>query len=232
MSCCFNIIILNKKRILLKTTLVVIFFSLVSCVQSSFDDEQVSISNSSSAESSVDRVYYWMGGEKHYLSVDNNKKYVVLGSDMQENGECLLDSGSINVALNYSQSRTVSKLTRKMKWGVLENDSQKSARSSYKDNYTYSSPCYKDESGAERVVSNFVYIKLKQSEDSLKLFSLAKQYNVEVLGENPYLKKWYTLYCTNQSIGNSIEIANRLYETGYFVYAEPEVLPSKKELDC
>ena len=38
---------MNKKRILLKTTLVVIFFSLVSCVQSSFDDEQVSISNSS-----------------------------------------------------------------------------------------------------------------------------------------------------------------------------------------
>lgn len=41
----FNIIIMNKKTILLKTTVAVIFFSLVSCVQSSFDDEQVSTSN-------------------------------------------------------------------------------------------------------------------------------------------------------------------------------------------
>ena len=206
--------------------------SLVSCVQSSFDDEHVSVSNSSLDESSVNEIYYWMGGEKHYLSVDNNKEYVVLGSDIQENEERLLDSGSINVALNCSQSRAVSKLTRKMKWGVLESNSTKKTRFSYNDKYIYSSPCYKDESGAEHIVSNFVYIKLKQSEDSVKLISLAKQYNVEIIGENPYLKKWYTLYCTNKSIGNSIEIANKFYETGDFIYAEPDVLPSEKDLCC
>ena len=44
------------------------------------------------------------------------------------------------------------------------------------------------------------------------------------------MKNWYTLYCTNQSVGKSIDIANKLYETGTFVYAEPDVLPSKKNL--
>lgn len=37
---------------------------------------------------------------------------------------------------------------------------------------------------------------------------------VTLLGNNEYLPLWYTLSCTNESLGNALEMANKFYEDG------------------
>lgn len=60
-------------------------------------------------------------------------------------------------------------------------------------------------------VSRFIDIQLKEDTEAEKLYSFAKELNVNVFGPN---EGWYTLETTIKSAGNSSYCADKLYNSG------------------
>jgi hypothetical protein len=77
-----------NKKFLMMAFMVVLLSCLVSCVQSSFDENISSSSVNLSSVNNDDSVYYWMGGVKHYLSVENSNEFVLFNSDELVNEMC------------------------------------------------------------------------------------------------------------------------------------------------
>ncbi len=174
--------------------------------------------------------YYWYDGEKVHLNIENDKNFIVYNSFGNDGNSDFIRSGDMDASLRPDKT-TRSFYSQKLKWGVTKKNSQSLTRAISED-VLYVSPLYTDKEGTEYIASNLVYVKLKEEKDTTLLFSLAKQYRTSVQDKNPYLENWYTLICTNNSLGNSIVVANKLYETGSFEYAEPDIFPSKKDLIC
>ena len=69
-------------------------------------------------------------------------------------------------------------------------------------------------------------VKLKPATTLKQLERLANKNSVEMMGAHKegYMKEWYYLACTNQSKGNSLIMANLLYESGLFEEAMPNFI--------
>jgi hypothetical protein len=78
--------------------------------------------------------------------------------------------------------------------------------------------------GAEVGLSHLFFVKLKSAEDEIKLIELAAENNVTVVGYNEQKPLWYTLTCSGESAGNTLEMANMFYETGLFADARPDLM--------
>lgn len=74
----------------------------------------------------------------------------------------------------------------------------------------------------EIVPSNFIYVKLKQPSDVVKLQSVANEYSLSIVHQNLFMPLWYVITTTPMTYYDTVEMANILYETGYFTAAEPD----------
>lgn len=86
------------------------------------------------------------------------------------------------------------------------------------------SPAFINSIGTEVGTSSFLYVKLKEESDYLKLDSVAQAKQVAILGQNKFMPKWYTLKCTENTIENSLLTANSFYDTGLFAEAIPDLM--------
>ena len=77
--------------------------------------------------------------------------------------------------------------------------------------------------------TNKIYIELKNSTDFIKLQSVISVYNLLIIRQNKYMPLWYTVSITKQTPYNTIQMANILYELGYFLSVEPEFRFNAKE---
>lgn len=75
-------------------------------------------------------------------------------------------------------------------------------------------------------LSHLFYVKVLTMEDTVLLKGMAAQNQVEILGNNPLRPLWFTLACSNQSVGNALDMSNTFYESGLFAYAEPDIMVS------
>ena len=96
-------------------------------------------------------------------------------------------------------------------------------------NYNIILPCYYDYNGKELFTTNKIYIELKNSTDFIKLQSVISVYNLLIIRQNKYMPLWYTVSITKQTPYNTIQMANILYELGYFLSVEPEFRFNAKE---
>lgn len=96
-------------------------------------------------------------------------------------------------------------------------------------NYNIVLPCYYDYNGKELFTTNKIYIELKNSTDFIKLQSVISVYNLLIIRQNKYMPLWYTVSITKQTPYNTIQMANILYELGYFLSVEPEFRFNAKE---
>lgn len=80
--------------------------------------------------------------------------------------------------------------------------------------------------GIDRItkLSRLFYVKLKADSDYSKLFSTSNLNKVAIVGSVPYCDRWYELEVSKNSAGNSIEMANRFWETGLFEKIDPGFL--------
>lgn len=80
--------------------------------------------------------------------------------------------------------------------------------------------------GIERItkLSRLFYVKLKADSDYSKLVYTSTLNKVDVIGAVPHCDRWYELEVSNYSAGNSIEMANRFWETGLFEKIDPGFL--------
>ena len=88
----------------------------------------------------------------------------------------------------------------------------------------YRAPFYKTSGEVSLGISHLLYVKLKQETDRAKLIESATELGAKVVGNNKFMPLWYTLAVDKNSNGNSLEIANKLYESGDFAIAEPDFL--------
>lgn len=87
---------------------------------------------------------------------------------------------------------------------------------------SFTLPYYKTMSGEGLNMTPYLYVKLKKEEDYVTLQEQAEQNSLTIVSQNEFMPLWYTLLLTPQSAGNTLEIANGLYETGLFAAAAPD----------
>ncbi|MDR2693448.1 MAG: S8 family serine peptidase [Chitinispirillales bacterium] len=98
------------------------------------------------------------------------------------------------------------------------------------ENVLYIAPVFETTTGQEAVLSNFIYIKLKDANDLAILNQLADKHFVEVVGNLKSMPLWFVLSCNKTSTGNALQVANALYETGVFAAVEPDLMTN--DLNC
>ena len=74
---------------------------------------------------------------------------------------------------------------------------------------------------AQEKMSNCFYIKLHEYTDTTLLHELTTETNTLLVGEVPYMDKWYKIMVANSIINNSLEMSNYFYETGLFADVDP-----------
>ena len=86
------------------------------------------------------------------------------------------------------------------------------------------SPVYRSFKGKNIGLSNNFYIKLKHEADIDLLYQKAREFDVEVIGHDPYMTSWFLLSITHPLKYNALNLANIFFESGLFECAEPEFI--------
>lgn len=71
--------------------------------------------------------------------------------------------------------------------------------------------------------SSLFYVKVPHETNLTDLNSVITETNTELVEQNEFMKKWFTLRATKNSNGDALKMANYFYETGLFESSEPDV---------
>lgn len=102
-----------------------------------------------------------------------------------------------------------------------QSDSRKSTSSLMTTLKTVSSkamiaPCYKSENGNCITVTPYLNVMLKDEADFPYLYDAAIEYALTIVSQDEFMPLWYILSITENTDGTSLDIANKLYESGLF----------------
>jgi len=161
--------------------------------------------------------YYYYEGEKQYLTLDTTKL------NIKVLGEVPLGQSYIKSYKNLQKNLIRIELkTEKQSYIQIVNELRKQSNI-ITVNPNYITP-YNDTLG----MSSRFYIRLKQADDYQLLVNLAKQKNVKIVRQDPYMPLWFYLDCTKNTLDNTMNTANSFYETGIFSAVELGFLNSAK----
>lgn len=162
--------------------------------------------------------YYWYRNEKITMIPVKSKSFILIDTNL-----CDKDKLPKADFKPYELGNISSDKTKHLQYATLN---KRFNPELYKeDGIVYHSPFYIVGEDTEALgVSNLFYVKLKSRGDFGKLEELAKEYKVEILGDNKLLPLWFTLSCDKESAGDAIDMANAFYESGLFEQAEPDIM--------
>jgi len=83
-------------------------------------------------------------------------------------------------------------------------------------------PCYTNKAGKELSPTGYMNIQLKKSEDISILREVAKQYNLIIEEQDPFMPLWYLLRRDDNCKKETLEITNEIYESRKFASCSPE----------
>lgn len=174
-------------------------------------------------KSSTD-TYYWYHGEKIPLTPSGKSSLIVFKTQGDNPG-----TQSMGHVLNILNEESLDIDLGSYHWDITDDVI------SYVNEHNISQmvsiyPSYEIQD-EEIWVSPLIIVKLKAATDVEKLRKKAEEYNVIVLGNNTHMPLWYTLFCDEHTDGAPLDIANRLYESGEFEWAEPDFVSSFLECD-
>lgn len=191
-------------------------------------------SENSNLTKSADESYYWHNGEKVFLTPMDDKFYILYDSS----NEAVLRSEGLNNGLNTPSQELIlsSKIVpynhpgksnvqianRHYRWNVILSDA--TSIETIIPDIVYVGRYFTNSDGKEVGLSHLFYVKLKKESDLQKLEKLAESHNVEIIGNNEYMPLWFTLACSKESSGNSLEMANLFYESNLFASCQPDLL--------
>lgn len=167
-------------------------------------------------------VYYYTNGEKRYLRLEDNRRFVLVKTSdttaFKRNCSILESTAMFFKPLILSDT---SFMTEDFSWSIVDVDG--------KDVFVnvdleYDAPFFIAENNEVVGLSHLFYVQLHDLEDTSLLRAIANNYKVEILGHNVYMPLWFTLACSNESLGNALEMANIFYESGFFEAAEPDIM--------
>lgn len=186
--------------------------------------------------------YYWYGNnEKIYLDLLPTKKYILINSteDTTALKERLAFKNIDVTLLNVNELNSYGiKYTQKESecWALVEgktilpnlsDDEAVLYESSFfliSNTQTITSRIEIISDKTEIILTDKLYVKLKQLDDFSVLQSLSSENNMEIYGSYQFMPLWYILSCTKNSRGNAMEMANLFYETQLFEYSHPEFM--------
>lgn len=83
-------------------------------------------------------------------------------------------------------------------------------------------PCYTDMAGKELSPTGYMNIQLKKSEDITILQQVARQYNLIIEEQDPFMPLWYLIRRGDNCKKETLEITNEIYESRKFASCSPE----------
>ena len=240
----------TKKQTIMKTiyfTVISLFIALLSFGFSacSNDTEEVlepEIQNTvkgTDTRDNDDRPYYWADGKKEYLSYVDNSSFVLFyekdrGSVFNSLSELGVDCSTI---LEGDYSEKTNLIIEKGSAYDYPDDCRwmrvDLAYQILKDKLTdaiYITPLVANVFG-QFAISNEFMISYGGSMSELE--EITKEYKVEIMGRTDLFNIYY-IWCTKDSEGNALEIANKIYESGKVSWTEPcfHGLGSNAAADC
>lgn len=159
--------------------------------------------------------YYYCQGEKIPLTEVSDRMSVAVAS-----------STPMSLSSGYSVVREIKDNSFRIL--VCEDDSHNVSRSgavSFKaklkgvSTAAMVSPCYKSENGDNIAITPYLNVKLKKASDYTLLEKAAKENNLTIVSQDQFVPLWYILSVTTATNGTSLDIANKLYESGQFAEA-------------
>ncbi len=159
--------------------------------------------------------YYYCQGEKIPLTEVSNRMSVAVAS-----------SAPMSLSSGYSIVREIKDNSFRVL--VCEDDSHNVSRSGTASfmaklkgvsTAAMVSPCYKSENGDNVAITPYLNVKLKKAADYTLLEKAARENNLIIVSQDQFLPLWYILSVTPSTNGTSLDIANKLYETGQFAEA-------------
>ena len=182
-------------------------------------DSQIADAVQSRSLSASSEHYYYYKGKKIPLNVHPTKRYVVVEKDASAS---LMALGTKAEQDSYYVNETqkgyiVDVDTTEM---VTTSTNVKSLKSLAKDDNIIAIEYVVGDS-ILRPISNKFYVRLKKLSDISLLKQLAEKIGCEISGPTKFDEYWIRLYSTKESMLNSLNASNYLYETGLFEDVDP-----------
>jgi len=146
--------------------------------------------------------YYWNQGEKVFVKKSDHKNYYLFF-----NANKTIENLEIN-------SKRV--FNKELHWTLDKFEGSELIE--------YVSPAVINSNNDTLNFSNLFYVRLRDEKDVELLEKMAKETNVEILGNNEFMPLWFTLSCNKNSKGNALEMANLFYESRLFSVTEVDFL--------
>ena len=172
--------------------------------------------------------YYWYDGHKEYLSYVENSSFVLFyEKDRESVFNSLTELGvDCSTILEGDYSEKTNLIIEKgnaydypddCRWMRVDIPCQ-----ILKEKLTdaiYISPLVTNVwGGSQFAISNEIMVSFGGSMSALE--EITKDYKVEIMGRTD-LFNIYFIWCTKGSVGNALEIANKIYESGKVSWTEP-----------
>lgn len=177
--------------------------------------------------------YYWFL-DKTPLEIMENKAYVTFSIENEEKLETELSKLGLsltdikdgeNLDSSFELTEEASGILRNYRTATVTGDSRKAE--SVRSLTLGWSPYYKvtdknDFMPGRELASNIYFnAKIAAGADESRLMELAKRNNVIYGGKDSFLEGWYLFIVTNDSRGNTLEMANLFKESGLCEHSEP-----------
>lgn len=176
--------------------------------------------------------YYYYKRGKVFLNLEKSSLYINTDNTFQKSS---VDSQNLLDYTLKTENNPINGETNK--WSIIDFATQPTDIKYYQKINTIKSvstvnvvaPSFTTMTGKKIVLSKHFYVKLKQASDLNLLEQRANEYNVTIKNQNQFMPLWYTLVCTKNTIGNSLEVANAFYETGLFASSSPNFISIRDE---
>lgn len=164
------------------------------------------------------QTYYYYRGQKQSLTLDKSGFDIFVDNNFQIKSSNtnleLFSLTSINTNENFATVEFVNNPTDTEYYSKI-NELKSNA------NLLSVQPRFISSDDIVLRLSNYLFVKLKNIIDISILQNFANSKNFTIVGPNQFMPLWYKLKCDKNTLGNTLEISNYLYETGYFDATDP-----------
>ena len=169
--------------------------------------------------------FMYVGGEKRYFEISPNEMLM----QFVENTE--ISSAKRIMGKNMSFRISNISKTDHIEWNLVSfSNTDKTKIKELMQNKNnneilYSGAVFVDKDGEKiAALTNQIIVRLKQEEDYAILQKNIGAYKINAVQQDEFEKKTYLLKMDYSSEKDAMQIANELYETGLFEYAEPNLM--------
>lgn len=214
---------------------VITLFLGYSCANGVLEESTI-ISSSSEGEANYSMrttspPFYYYSGKKQFLYTKQGKEFILLNKAPNESQsysgfDFIIEPEEAVVTSIYPTEKVA--FPEERSWAIVRS----SDALSNNDNVLYRGPVFLTEDKKELALSHLFYVKLKKSSDVSKLKLLEEEYKVKLLGRNKFMELWFTFECSKNSMGNSLEISRKIYESGEFSESYPDLINLQSDALC